>query len=95
MVTSAIALILYIVGLFIVFDAFGDAVDELAEISDEPTATVDPAESEPTAEPPPEEPTQPADTVPQGAIGETVTVTKDGADVGEVLAESVTSRTTP
>jgi hypothetical protein len=94
-ITSAIALILSIVGMVIVFDAFGEAADELAEIAEEPTAAVDSPESEPAAEPPAEEPTQPADTVAAGAVGDTITVTEDGVDTGEVLFESVTSRTTP
>jgi hypothetical protein len=43
---------LSIVGMVIVFDAFGEAADELAEIAEEPTAAVDSPESEPAAEPP-------------------------------------------
>lgn len=59
-ITSAIALVLSIIGMVIVFDAFGDAADELAEIADEP-ATASPAESpaETPAETPPAETPEP------------------------------------
>jgi Domain of unknown function (DUF4352) len=95
-ITSAIALILSIVGLVITVGAFGEAADELAETAEEPTATtVDPVESEPAAESPAEEQTPPAETVAQGAVGDTAVVSEDGVDVGEVLVEDVSTSTTP
>ena len=57
-ITSAIALILSIVGMVIVFDAFGDAADELEGITAEPTATAETA----GPETPVDSPAEPADT---------------------------------
>ena len=96
-ITSAIAFVLSIVGVVIVVDAFGEAADEIGQIVEEPTATVDPSEpveSEPAVEPPPvEEPAE--DTAAAGVVGDTITVSEDGTDVGEVLVEEVTTRETP
>ena len=95
-ITSAIAFVLSIVGVVIVVDAFGEAADEIGQIVEEPTATVDPSqpvESEPAVEPPPvEEPAE--DTAAAGVVGDTITVSEDGTDVGEVLVEEVTTRET-